>query len=82
MLHKLLHKSLLKKILNALIFYSILSNSINLIYAVETPNPINPTLTPAGKMPVICGVYQSDPAHTSLFFKVNHFGLSNYTAAY
>lgn len=26
------------------------------------------------------GTYASDPAHTSLFWSVNHFGLSNYTA--
>ena len=28
------------------------------------------------------GTYEVDPAHTSLFWSVNHFGLSNYTARF
>lgn len=34
----------------------------------------------AADIAVPTGTYASDPTHTSLFWSVNHFGLSNYTA--
>jgi Uncharacterized conserved protein len=36
----------------------------------------------AAPKPAPAGVYLSDPAHTSLTWKISHFGLSNYTARF
>ncbi len=42
--------------------------------------PAANTLTPIDQMPA--GIYQLDKNHASLVFKVNHMGLSNYTAKF
>lgn len=36
----------------------------------------------AAPKPAPAGVYLSDPAHTSLTWRISHFGLSNYTARF
>lgn len=57
--------------------------SIALGAALLCMTAITPALaqtTPLSEMPA--GIYVADPAHTSVTFKVNHLGLSNYTARF
>ncbi|WP_165217150.1 hypothetical protein [Affinirhizobium pseudoryzae] len=43
--------------------------------------PVSPVLA-AQEATTPTGVYVTDPAHTSLTWKISHFGLSNYTARF
>lgn len=45
-----------------------------------SPFAASAQVSPPGDMPA--GSYTVDPTHASLTFKVNHFGLSNYTARF
>jgi polyisoprenoid-binding protein YceI len=41
-----------------------------------------PALAAEPQKPAPSGTYVADPTHTSLTWKINHFGLSNYTARF
>jgi len=52
------------------------------IIALTGFSPQNHKVTPEVVKPATAGLYKLDPAHASLIFKVNHMGLSNYTARF